>query len=124
MYIATLIAFGLYFTLLLSIGLYFYNKNRNESDFAVGNRSLNYWVTALSAQASDMSDWLFMGFPGLIYAAGLSEIWVAVGLVLFMFLTWHFIAERFRIETAKHNALTLASFFQNKFLKALTTFDM
>lgn len=115
MQIETLVAFGIYFSILLSIGLYFYNKNKNESDFAVGGRSLNYWVTALSAQASDMSDWLFMGFPGLIYFAGLDQIWVAVGLVIFMFLTWHIIAKRFRIATEKLNSLTLASFFQQRF---------
>jgi len=115
MHIETLIAFGIYFSILLSIGFYFYSKNKNESDFAVGGRSLNYWVTALSAQASDMSDWLFMGFPGLIYFAGLHQIWVAVGLVFFMFLTWHIIAEKFRIETEKYNSLTLASFFQTRF---------
>jgi sodium/proline symporter len=115
MHIETLIAFGIYFSILLSIGFYFYSKNKNESDFAVGGRSLNYWVTALSAQASDMSDWLFMGFPGLIYFAGLNKIWVAVGLVIFMFLTWHVIAERFRVATEQYNSLTLASFFQKHF---------
>jgi sodium/proline symporter len=115
MNIETVAAFGLYFSILLSIGFYFYNKNKNEADFAVGGRSLNYWVTAISAQASDMSDWLFMGFPGLVYAAGLNQIWVAVGLVLFMFLTWHFIAGPFRIATEKYNSITLASFFQNRF---------
>lgn len=115
MQIETLAAFGIYFSFLLSIGLYFYNKNKNESDFAVGGRSLNYWVTALSAQASDMSDWLFMGFPGLIYFAGLSQIWVAVGLIIFMFLTWHIVAKRFRVATEKLDSLTLASFFQKRF---------
>ena len=115
MNIETLAAFGIYFSILLSIGIYFYNKNKNEADFAVGGRSLNYWVTAISAQASDMSDWLFMGFPGLVYAAGLNQIWVAIGLVVFMFLTWHFIASPFRVATEKYDSITLASFFQSRF---------
>ncbi|MBV8661331.1 MAG: sodium/proline symporter [Candidatus Dependentiae bacterium] len=108
-------AFIVYFLLLLGIGFYFYHKNKNQNDFALGGRKLNYWVTAISAQASDMSDWLFMGFPGAIYATGLIGIWTAVGLVLFMFLNWHFIAPRFRIATENTNSETLASFLQTKF---------
>ncbi len=108
-------AFIVYFALLLGVGFYFYRKNKNQGDFALGGRKLNYWVTAISAQASDMSDWLFMGFPGVIYAHGLIEIWTAVGLVFFMFLTWHFIAPRFRTATENMNSQTLASFLQTKF---------
>lgn len=108
-------AFIVYFGLLLSVGFYFYHKNKNQGDFALGGRKLNYWVTAISAQASDMSDWLFMGFPGVIYATGLIGIWTAVGLVVFMFLNWHFIAPRFRIATENNNSLTLSSFLQTKF---------
>jgi SSS family solute:Na+ symporter len=108
-------AFIAYFTLLLGVGFYFYHKNKSQNDFALGGRKLNYWVTAISAQASDMSDWLFMGFPGVIYATGLIGIWTAVGLVLFMFLNWHFIAPRFRIATENTNSMTLSSFLQTKF---------
>ena len=108
-------AFIAYFTLLLGVGFYFYHKNKNQGDFALGGRKLNYWVTAISAQASDMSDWLFMGFPGVIYASGLIGVWTAIGLVLFMFLTWHFIAPRFRVATENTNSETLASFLQTKF---------
>src|SRR3989339_1186244 len=108
-------AFIAYFALLLGVGFYFYHKNKNQGDFALGGRKLNYWVTAISAQASDMSDWLFMGFPGAIYAQGLIEIWTAVGLVFFMFLTWHYIAPRFRTATEHTNSETLPSFLQKKF---------
>lgn len=108
-------AFIAYFTLLLGVGFYFYHKNKSQNDFALGGRKLNYWVTAISAQASDMSDWLFMGFPGVIYATGLIGVWTAVGLVLFMFLNWHFIAPRFRIATENMNSMTLSSFLQTKF---------
>ena len=108
-------AFIVYFACLLGIGSYFYYKNKQQNSLTDGNRKLNYWVTALTAQASDMSDWLFMGFPGLVYASGCINIWTAVGLVFFMFLTWHFIAPRFRIATEQTNSLTLASFLQEKF---------
>lgn len=108
-------AFIVYFTLLLGVGFYFYNKNKSNNDFALGNRKLNYWVTAISAQASDMSDWLFMGFPGIIYAHGLIDMWTAVGLIFFTFLLWHFIAPRFRIATEETNSITLSSFLQAKF---------
>src|SRR3989339_1590435 len=108
-------AFIVYFGLLLGVGLYFYRKNKSQADFALGGRKLNYWVTAIAAQASDMSDWLFMGFPGVIYATGLIGIWTAVGLVIFMFLNWHFIAPRFRVATENSNSLTLSSFLQTKF---------
>lgn len=115
MFDAMIAAFSLYFAGLLSIGLYFYKKTTNQSEFSLGNRSLNYWLTAIAAQASDMSDWLFMGFPGAIYLLGISGIWFAFGLALFMFLTWQFIAPQLRRQTESHNALTLASFFQTKF---------
>lgn len=108
-------AFIVYFSLLLGVGLYFYHKNKSQEDFALGGRKLNYWVTAISAQASDMSDWLFMGFPGAIYAHGLIDIWTAVGLVFFMFLTWHYIAPKFRTATEHTNSQTLPSFLQTKF---------
>jgi sodium/proline symporter len=108
-------AFIVYFACLLGIGSYFYYKNKRQNSLTDGNRKLNYWVTALTAQASDMSDWLFMGFPGFVYASGCMNIWTAIGLVFFMFLTWHYIAPRFRIATEEYNSLTLASFLQEKF---------
>ncbi len=107
-------AFILYFTLLLSVGVYFFYKNKSTTQFAVGDQKLNYWITAISAQASDMSDWLFMGFPGVIYATGLAGIWTACGLVFFMFLNWHFIAPRLRMATEFGHNSTLASFLQAK----------
>lgn len=115
MFDAMIAAFSLYFTILILIGIYFYRKTTNQSEFSLGNRSLNYFLTAIAAQASDMSDWLFMGFPGAIYLIGLSGIWQAVGLSLFMFLTWQLIAPRLRSQTEQFHALTLASFFENKF---------
>lgn len=110
-----LIAFIAYFAFFLGLSLYFYRKSTTASSFMLGNRSMNYWVTALSTQASDMSDWLFMAYPGLIYAFGIFDSWVAIGLLAFMFLNWHFIAPRLRNATEQHQSLTLASFFERRF---------
>lgn len=115
MNIAYMSAFVAYFAFFLGLSFYFYRKAGTASSFMLGNRSLNYWVTALATQASDMSDWLFMAYPGLIYAFGLFDLWVALGLLLFMFLNWHFIAPRLRRATEHHDSITLASFFERRF---------
>lgn len=102
-----------YFGLMLIIGLVFYGKQKNASDFMLGSRSLNYWVTAISTHASDMSIWLFMAFPGLAYSTGLSEaLWIAIGLLAGMYFTWSFIAKPLRLATEKYNSPTLASFYE------------
>ncbi len=108
-------AFVGYFAFFLCLSIFFYRRNTSTSSFVLGNRSLNYWVTALRTQASDMSDWLFMAYPGLIYGLGLFNLWVAIGLILFMFLNWQFIAPRLRTATEKYESLTLASFFERHF---------
>lgn len=110
-----ILSFIIYFLVLLVIGIYFYKKNNTEKEFALGNRSLNYWVTAISAQTSDMGSWLFLAYPAIIYTSGLFEAWTAIGLVIFMFLNWHFVAKKIRIETEKYKSLTLSSYFENKY---------
>ena len=88
----TFIAFGVYFLILLIIGLSAHRRSRTESDYIMGGRSLNFWLTALSAQAADMSAWLFMGFAALIYMNGLTALWLAIGLVVGNFLNWTIVA--------------------------------
>lgn len=110
-----ILAFLIYTSLLLLIVWLTYKKNTNEADFVLGSRSLNFWVTAISAHASDMSAWIFMGYPALIYVSGLSNAWIGVGLVLGMFLNWHFIAPRLRVMTEKTKSLTLSTFLENKY---------
>ena len=111
----TLIAFGLYFAILLLIGYVSSKKHATAADFLMGNRSLNFWLTALSAHASDMSAWLFMAFPMAIFVAGLGQIWIAFGLILGMFLNWQFVAPKLRVMTEKYNSYTLSTFFENRF---------
>jgi sodium/proline symporter len=83
--------------------------------FMLGNRSINYWLTALSAHASDMSDWLFMAYPAVIYAGGMLQGWLAISLIIGSFLSWQFIAPRIRIETERYNCFTLSSYFSERF---------
>ncbi len=113
--IAILSAFIVYFGTLLGIGFYFYHTKRNAASFMLGGRSTNYLVTAIAAQASDMGAWLFLGFPAAIYMTGMSGCWIAIGLVLFMFLDWHYIAPKLRTQTEQLNSLTLSSFFATRF---------
>lgn len=111
----TIIAFLFYFLLLLLIGLAFYRRQKSSADFIVGNRSLNFWVIALSAHASDMSSWLFMAFPATLYIRGVSQIWMAVGLLLGMWMTWQFVAKKLRTSTENYDSYTLPSFFAKRF---------
>ncbi|CDK30560.1 sodium/proline symporter [Candidatus Babela massiliensis] len=126
MQIEFLVSFIVYLLTILIIGIVSSKKNQsnnlpsnskdsNSNDFILGSRSSNWLLTALSAHAADMSDWLFMGLPGAIYTNGALEIWIPIGLLFGMFLSWHFIAAKLRIESEKYNANTLASYFQNRF---------
>jgi len=108
-------AFVLYFTTLFTIAFTFYRKSRSERSFVLGNRSLNYWVTAISTQASDMGTWLFLSYPAIIYQYGLIEAWTGIGLVFCMWLNWQFIAPRLRKLTAQYKSLTLWTFFEHRF---------
>ena len=111
----TLLAIGIYVAILFLIGFLSYRKNQTASDFIIGGRSLNYWLTAMAAHASDMSSWLFLGFPAVIFIGGLFNAWLAVGLTLFMLLNWLFIAPRVRAKTEEYNSMTFSSFFESHF---------
>ncbi|MCB1084880.1 MAG: sodium/proline symporter [Chlamydiia bacterium] len=110
-----LISIALYVGILFLIGFLSYRRNQTADDYIIGGRSLNYWVTAMAAHASDMSSWLFMGFPAVIFIGGLFNAWFAIGLCLFMFLNWWFIAPKVRIKTEEYNSLTFSSFFESRF---------
>ncbi len=112
----TLITFVIYISAMLLIGFTAYLATKNFDDYILGGRSLGSFVTALSAGASDMSGWLLMGLPGAIYASGLSEAWIAIGLVAGAWLNWLFVAGRLRVHTEhNHNALTLPDYFSHRF---------
>jgi sodium/proline symporter len=115
MHTTQLFVFLGYFLALMSIVYFSYHRQKGDRDFVIGNRSLNFWLTALSAHASDMSNWLFMGYPALIFITGIFNIWTAIGLVVFMYLNWTFIAPKIRVATEKTNSLTLNAYFENRF---------
>ena len=100
----TLISLALYFIAMLGIGLYAYRTSTDDvSGYMLGGRKLGPGITALSAGASDMSGWMLMGVPGAIYLAGLSQIWIAVGLVVGAFLNYLILAPRLRVYTEVAN---------------------
>jgi len=113
--LATLITFIAYFIVLLGIGFFFYRKSSNIEDYLLGGRGMGSWVTALSAQASDMSGWLLMGLPGAIYLGGIGKTWIAAGLFIGTVLNWKLVSARLRIYTEKTNAITLPCFFEARF---------
>lgn len=104
-----------YFSIVIAIGIFSHRRRMNASDFIMGNRSMNSWLTALAAHASDMSNWLFMGYPALIFTQGLMGAWVAIGLTFCMLLNWKLIAPKIRTATEETGSLTLSSFFEKRF---------
>ncbi|MHA6333036.1 sodium/proline symporter PutP [Qipengyuania sp. CAU 1752] len=113
----TLISLTLYFILMLGIGLYAWRKSTDDSEgYLLGGRNLHPAVAALSAGASDMSGWLLLGLPGALYAAGLVEAWIGIGLFVGAFANWIIVAPRLRAQTEKlGNALTIPEFLANRF---------
>lgn len=109
------LAFLFYFSILLTIGLLSRKKNTSEADFVVGGRGMNFWVTALSAHASDMSSWLFMAFPMAVFVGGMSKASIGLGLVIGMYLNWQFVAPRLRAKTEEYDSYTLSTFFEKRF---------
>jgi sodium/proline symporter len=108
--------FVLYIVAMLLIGWFGYRATSDLSDYILGGRRLGSFVTALAAGASDMSGWLLMGLPGAIYISGISESWIAIGLIIGAYLNWRFVAARLRVYTEKSgNALTLPDYFSNRF---------
>lgn len=101
---------------MVGIGLYFFFKTSNLSDYILGGRGLGPSVTALSAGASDMSGWLLLGLPGMMYTDGIVGAWIAVGLIIGAYLNWHYIAKPLRVYTHHLNdSITIPDFFSNRF---------
>ncbi len=110
-----IVTFFGYFAVILLIAFFTYRKQETDSDFILGNRSLSFWLTALSAHASDMSSWLFLAYPGQIFQQGIFYAWLAIGLTVFMFLNWQFIAPKIRSITEELGSLTLNTYFETRF---------
>ncbi len=113
-----ILAFVLYFVAMIAIGIFFFFKSKEvtEKDYFLGGRAMGPWVTAMSAQASDMSAWLLMGLPGSILAFGFGQAWIGIGLAIGTALNWILVAKRLRkFSKASGDAITLPQYLSNRF---------
>jgi len=111
-----LVDFVLYFLGMLAIGAYAYRLVENHPDYILGGRRLQAGVAALSAGAADMSGWLLLGLPGAVYAHGLNQVWIAVGLSVGAYLNWQLVAAPLRRYTEiARDSLTLPDYLENRF---------
>ena len=116
--IQILIAMVIYMAIVIVIGVAFAKRaNQSSEDYFLGGRSLGPWVTAMSAEASDMSGWLLMGLPGVAYWCGLADAaWTAIGLAIGTYLNWLIVSKRLRRYSVRaNNSITLPDFFSNRF---------
>lgn len=116
MNLSVFLTFVVYLIGMLFIGVLFYRKAGDLNDYILGGRKLGSLVAALSVGASDMSGWLLLGLPGAVYASGLNQIWIAIGLTIGAYLNWQFLAPRLRTFTERAgNALTISDFLEYRF---------
>lgn len=124
--IGILVIIILYLAGMVGIGISFSRKHSNAGDYYLGGRKLGPFVTAMSAEASDMSSWLLMGLPGVAYLSGIADAaWTAIGLAIGTYFNWLIVAKRLRRYSHKtNNAITIPDFFANRYRdksKALLT---
>ena len=116
--IMILIAMVTYMVVVIGIGIFYAKRaNKNSEEYFLGGRSLGPWVTAMSAEASDMSGWLLMGLPGVAYWCGLADAaWTAIGLFVGTYINWLVVSKRLRRYSVRaNNSITLPEFFSNRF---------
>ncbi len=114
--IVMIIVIALYMAMMIGIGVRFSRRNKNSDDFYLGGRKLGVLVTAMSAEASDMSSWLLMGLPGVALLAGLAEAsWTAIGLAVGTYVNWLIVARRLRNYSQHIGAFTIPDFFSRRF---------
>ena len=116
---AELLVFVVYLVFMVGIGVYFFLKSKDggEKGYFLGGREMGPWVSALSAGASDMSAWVLMGLPASIYAAGLGQTWIAIGLAIGYTVSWLVEAPRLRkYSIAANDSITIPQYLTNRFL--------
>jgi sodium/proline symporter len=119
MNISEVVVFVIYLVFMLSIGVWFFLKDRNGGDksYFLGGRQMGAWVTALSAGASDMSAWVLMGLPASIYALGVGQLWIPIGLAIGYALSWIIEAPRLRrFSIVANDSITIPQYLTNRFL--------
>ncbi len=105
-----------YLAIVVLIGVFYSKRNHDDQEFYLGGRKLGPFVTAMSAEASDMSSWLLMGLPGVAYLTGCAEAtWTAIGLALGTYLNWLFVAKRLNVYSRKTGSITIPEFFSNRY---------
>jgi len=115
-HIIMLVTIAIYLIGMVAIGVYCSKSNETVGDFYLGGRKMGPLVTAMSAEAADMSSWLLMGLPGLAYIAGIAEpAWTAIGLAIGTYVNWLIVAKRIRTYTQEVNAITLPDFFSLRY---------
>jgi len=122
-----ILAFALYFVAMIAIGIVFFFKSKSatEKDYFLGGRTMGPWVTAMSAQASDMSAWLLMGLPGSILAFGFGQAWIGIGLAIGTAANWILVAKRLRkFSKASGDAITLPQYLSNRFASKSHTLSL
>lgn len=110
-----MIEFIVYLAVLLGIGLYFARKKMSQADFHLGGKKIPGWALALSERATGESAWCLLGLTGFAFAAGLSSVWIAIGCVLGIIVSWLWFARGFRRERDKYDTLTLPGYFASKY---------
>jgi sodium/proline symporter len=110
--------FIVYILTMIGIGWFGFRRTSTLLDYLLGGRKMSAFVSALSACASDMSGWLLMGLPGAVFAAGLGQMWIAVGLCAGSYLNWLFVARPLRRESERLNAMTISDYFEHRFSDA------
>lgn len=114
--VCLIITIALYLVMMIVVGIIFSKGNEDTGDFYLGGRKLGPFVTAMSAEASDMSSWLLMGIPGLAYISGLADpFWTILGLALGTYLNWLFVAKKVRKQTEILGAITVPEYFSKRF---------
>ncbi|MDD6258912.1 MAG: hypothetical protein PUA69_06655 [Erysipelotrichaceae bacterium] len=122
--IAMLVTIVVYLVFMVYTGFVFFRSNESTSDFFLGGRKLGTIVTAMSAEASDMSSYLLMGLPGLAYLSGLADVgWTCIGLAAGTYLNWMITAKGLRRYTEKTNSITLPAFFSDRKYDRLNPID-
>ena len=119
MVFSEVLIFVIYLLFMLGIGIYFFvrSKGGGDKDYFLGGRQMGPWVSALSAGASDMSAWVLMGLPASIYAAGIGQAWIAIGLAIGYIISWLVEAPRLRKFTIVSNdSITVPQYLTNRFL--------
>ncbi len=114
--ICIIIAIIAYLGIMIYIGIAYSKQSTQASEFFLGGRKLGPLVTAMSAEASDMSSYLLMGLPGLAYLSGLSEVgWTAIGLAVGTYLNWLFVSKRIRRYSSRIGSFTIPEFFAKRY---------